>query len=256
MKPTAVRTATAAARVMGFVAALGLTGLSASAGVVRPGETVVVSAADSVSIDGTVLAQTTVPFTISYQPGSTGQFIDFPGTVEGSLTSLVVRDTDRGTLLFVYDIDLDDTSLADASEASALTVEGFAASTGTIVEGAMDFESVLLASRNEDGSAVRLSSDDPGLGGAPRLIIDTDATAFDAGGTTRFFAGDELAVRTPDGPEQELVAGTAVIGGTFRPVVEGPAPAPNPIPLPPAAWSGIALLGAGALTRLRKRVFA
>jgi hypothetical protein len=28
---------------------------------------------------------------------------------------------------------------------------------------------------------------------------------------------------------------------------------PNPIPLPPAVWSGLALLGAGALNRLRKR---
>jgi hypothetical protein len=135
-------------------------------------------------------------------------------------------------------------------------VEGFAAATGTIVEGAMDFESVLLASRNEDGSAVRLSSDDPGLGGAPRLIVETDAIAFDAGGTTRFFAGDELAVRTPDGLEQELVAGTAVIGGTFRPVIEGPAPAPNPIPLPPAAWSGMIVIGAAGLQRVLRRGFA
>ena len=126
----------------------------------------------------------------------------------------------------------------------------------------MDFESVLLASRNADGTAVRLSSDDPGLGGAPRLIVETDATEFDAGGTTRFFAGDELLVRTADGLEQEVVAGTAVIGGTFRPVLSdepepspgpAPAPAPNPIPLPPAMSSGLIILGVGALARAARR---
>jgi hypothetical protein len=246
---------TVTATVMGFVVALAANDSSpALAGVVEPGETVVVNGTDFVSLEGPVLATSTLSFSITYQPNGPGEFVDFGGTVEGTLTNMVVRDTDRGTLLFVYDIDLDSAAGgdADASDASTLTVNGFGAF-HTHVDGALDFESVILASRELDGSAIKLTSDDPGLGGAPRLIVRTDATAFDATGTASFFAGDELAVRTPDGLEIELAAGTAVIGGTFRPVDAGPAPAPNPIPLPPALWSAVVALGAAGVSKSLRR---
>ena len=245
------RTATAA--VMGFVAAAFAGGEWTLAGVVEPGETVVVNGTDSVSLEGPVLAKSTLPFSIIYQPGGPGEFVDFGGKVEGTLTNMVVRDADRGTLVFVYDVDLDGgPGDADASEASTLTVGGFG-KFRTNVDGALDFESVILASRGPDGSELKLTSDDPGLGGAPRLVVRTDATDFDDAGTTSFFAADELAVRTPDGLETELAAGTAVIGGTFRPIDVGPAPAPNPIPLPPAVWSGALALGAAGASRVMRR---
>jgi hypothetical protein len=222
------------------------------AGVVRPGETVVVSDLDLTMPEGAVLAQSVLPFALTYEPSGGGSLLDFDGTVGGTLTSTVVREAATGTLAFVYDVDFSGDAGADASEASVLTVGGFGAF-ATDVTGALDFESVILASRAEDaGSAVQLSSDDPGLGGAPKLVVRTDATAFAATGTARFFAGDELAVLTPDGLSLEVAAGTAEVAGIFQPAADdgtGGGGA-TPIPLPPAALIGLATMAfAGAARR-------
>jgi hypothetical protein len=228
----------------------------ASAGVVEPGETVVLDSRELPAPAGRVLAQAVLPFSIDYEPADgVGDFLDFSGTLEGTLTSTVVRDESRGTLTFLYDVDLDrlNGADADASDASALIVDGFDTFT-TDVAGILDREHVILASRTKDGGTVKLSSDDPGLGGAPRLVVRTDATDFAPTGTARFFAGDELPVRTPDGLEIELASGTAIVGGTFQPV-DAPPPPPTPIPLPPAVWSGIVgLIGVGIATASRRRV--
>ena len=223
--------------------------------VVHPGETAVIRDDDSgpATPAGAVLAETVLPFTIELEPeGGAGSFLDFDGTATGTQTSTVVRDGKTGTLSFVYDVDLAGEGDADASEASILTVDGFDGFS-TAVTGLLDFESVVLASRTEDGSGVRLTSDDPGLGGAPRLVVRTDAVHFDDSGTARFFAGDELAVLTPDGLAIEFAGGTAVVAGTFAPV-DLDTPPPAAIPLPPAAWSGLAALGAMGLARAASRL--
>ena len=224
----------------------------APAGVVRPGETVVVSDLELTMPEGAVLARSVIPFAVEYEANG-GSFIEFGGTTSGVLTNTVVRDEQTGTLAFVYDVDFSGDAGADASEASVLTVGGFAPF-ATDVTGTLDFETVILASRTDDAADVRLSSDDAGLGGAPKLVVRTDATDFAATGTARFFAGDELAVMTPDGFSLEFAAGTAELSGTFQPAEAGGGGGDGdggatPIPLPPAAWSGLAALGAIGLTR-------
>jgi hypothetical protein len=186
--------------------------------VVDPGQTVVVEAVDFEEPEGEVLARKVLPFEIEYGMRPDGEFVDFNGSVAGTLTSTVVRDGELGTLSFLYDVDLDTDGDADASDASILAVAGFATFDAEVA-GALDFESTVLASRTSDGATVRLSSDDAGLGGAPRLLVRTDATEFEATGSARFFAGDELAVRTDDGLLVEFASGTAVVGGTFEPVM-------------------------------------
>jgi hypothetical protein len=223
------------------------------AGVVHPGETVTVSDLDLTMPEGAVLARSVLPFSVEYEAGSGGTFVEFGGTTAGTLTSTVVRDEATGTLVFVYDVDFAGDAGADASEASVLTVSGFDTFV-TDVTGALDYESAVLASRSDDASAVRLGSDDAGLGGAPKLVVRTDATAFAATGTARFFAGDELAVRTPDGLSLEFAAGTAEVAGTFEPADADPGNGGGtPIPLPPAVWSGLAVLGAMGATRAVRR---
>jgi len=232
---------------------LSLTAAGAFAGMVHPGETVVINEDGLTMPEGAVLAQSVLPFSIAYEADA-GSFLDFDGNATGVLTNTVLRDEQTGTLVFVYDVDLAGEGDTDASEASILTATGFAGFS-TDVTGTLDFETVVLGSRTDDGADVKLSSDDPGLGGAPRLVVRTDATAFDDTGSAKFFAGDELAVRTPDGVSIEFAAGSAVLFGTFEPAADE-AP-PTAIPLPPAVWSGLAGLGAmGAargFTRFRRR---
>ena len=248
------RTATQAAATtlcsLAFVA-------GASGGIVDPGKTIVVGADEELPPDpaGDVLARSVLPFSILYQADSGGTFLDFDGEAGGTLTNTVLRDASTGTLTFVYDIDLDDEHV-DASEASVLTVRGFEG-LSTDVSGLLDFEQEVLATRSADGSEVRLGSDDPGLGGAPVLVVRTDATAFARTGSVRFFAGDELPVLGPDGPALEFAGGTSVILGTFEPAADGDPPPPAAIPLPPAAWSGLAGIAAicasRGIARLRSR---
>ena len=239
-----------AAAVTAGVSLLALT-TPARAGVVHPGETVVVNDLDLTMPEGDVLALSVLPFSIVYEAGVGGSFVEFGGTAGGTLTNTVVRDSATGTLTFVYDVDFAGEGGADASEASVLTVSGFGAF-ATDVTGTLDFESVILASRpDDDASAVQLSSDDAGLGGAPKLVVRTDATEFAATGIARFFAGDELAVLTPDGSSLEFAAGTAEVSGTFQPAAadEGGGAGGTPIPLPPAALTGLAGLGAMCAAR-------
>jgi hypothetical protein len=253
------RNVAAAAAATTTLCSLSLLTTGASGGIVSPGETVVVGAdgRPRPTPTGAILARSVLPFSIAYRAddGDGGSFLDFGGTATGTLTNTVLRESSTGTLTFVYDIDYGDDSAVDASEASVLTVSGFDGFS-TDVTGLLDFEPVILASRSADGADVRLGSDDPGLGGAPTLVVRTDATAFARTGTARFFAGDELAVLGPDGPALEFAGGTAVVLGAFEPADSDPPP-PTAIPLPPAAWSGLAGIGAvwasRGLARRRQR---
>src|SRR5688500_18821939 len=148
-------------RLIGAAAstALVLVGAPAShAGVVRPGETVVVTDAELTMPEGAVLARSVLSFSIDYEASGSGSFVEFGGTTGGPLTSTVVRDGLTGTLVFVYDVDYSGDAGANASEASVLTVNGFAPF-ATDVTGALDYERVILASRTDDASGVMLSSD-------------------------------------------------------------------------------------------------
>ena len=238
-----------------FVAALSLflAPAAASAGLVEPGQTISLSSSDIVPIGGSKLDQKSTAFAINY--GAADLANDFDGTLRGVLHSSVYRTGDA--LTFVYDVDLLGTGgVGGAAERSDFWVSAFTG-ISTNVNGSLDYEELIKASRSADGSQVRLQSDTPGLGGPPVLIVRTDAVAYDANGRATFLAGDELS--GPDGSAR-LVTGTATLTGLLGPAVDGiepppPGPKPPAIPLPPAAFSGFGVMLAMAMIRATRRVW-
>lgn len=216
---------------------------AASAGLVQPGESQPLNSIDFASPSGTMLDSMTTPFTIDY--GMTDPVSGFDGKLHGSLHSSVYNV--GGKLAFLYDIDLNPANtISGAAEGSNLRVSSFAGFS-TFLTGSLDFEELILASRSADGATVGLASDTPGLGGPPRLLVQTDATAFDKGGLASFFAADELSTGDGTAPVQGEAAGLS----TFRPV-----PArPHAIPLPPAFYSGLGVLLALGLIAATRRVW-
>lgn len=224
-----------------------------SAGLVEPGQTVTLTSSDLAPLGGSKLDEASAPFTIDY--GSADPATGFDGTLRGVLRSAVYQT--GPTLTFVYDVDLRPTDgVGGAAERSDLWVSAFAGRT-TDVSGSLDYEELIKATRSADGSALRLQSDTPGLGGPPVLIVRTDATAYDTGGRATYLAGDELA--GPDGSAR-LVTGSADLTGLLAPaggLAEPPLPGPKPpaIPLPPAAYSGFGVLLAMALIAATRRAW-
>jgi hypothetical protein len=249
-----------------------LPALSAPGGLVQPGQSVSLLASDVPTPGGTLLEKKTSAFAIDY--GEPAKPFSFSGKLTGTLRSAVYSD--RGHLTFVYDIDLNgQPGISGAAEASRLSVGSFR-SFKTSVFGAMDFEELVRGSRSRDGSQVWLDGTSPGMGGPPRMIVRTDATAYDANGKASFYAADEV----PTLSGARLAAGGVNFTGIFRPVMEvaapsppplpptssgGPsagsgsgtgvpsAPSPTPIPLPPAAYSAIGVLLAMGLIALTRR---
>ena len=89
---------------------------------------------------------------------------------------------------------------------------------------------------------------------------ETDGLKFDESGTLpagRYsLAFDATLFGSSSSGQQEVDYGFNLLLGT---TLDGNGPGggePNPIPLPPAVWSGLALLAAGALNRARKSRFA
>ena len=216
---------------------------SASAGLIAPGETATINAVGYVPPAGLLLAEKQVPFAINY--GVSSPSTGFDGTLQGQLTSSVYK-TDN-VLWFLYSVDLSPVGISGAAEQSVLSVGSFAGY-ATRVSGAVGFEEMGMASRSSNGSTVRFFGDTPGLGGAPTLLIETDATAFDARGTALFTVGDEISMLNG---QSIMASGDASIEGVYQPVTARP-PA-SAIPLPPAAYSGLGvLLGMGILAATRR----
>jgi len=123
----------------------------------------------------------------------------------------------------------------------------------TNASGALDFEELIAARRTADGSRISLFSDSPGLGGAPMLLVRTNATSFDAAGSATFSASDEMSLL--DGSSR-LVTGSATIDGVLEPMTAmGPVTPPVSIPLPPAFFSGLGVLLAMGLIGSTRRVW-
>lgn len=224
---------------------------AADAGLVSPGQLVTVDAFDLTPPAGALLATKSTAFSIDYAAGVGSPA--YPGALAGTLHSSVYRGGD-GKLTFVYDVDLTSTGkFSGAAEGSDLRVGSFAGF-ATDVSGALDFEDLASASRSADGKQVRLRSDTPGLGGAPTLIVRTDATQYAADGRAGYYAADELS--SPTGSSNTFF-GTTAIDGVYRPAsaaVPPPDGGPvNVVPLPPAAYSGLGvLLAMGMIVATRK----
>ena len=190
---------------------------------------------------GPRLAQQVVPFDLDFsQPGDEGGLSDLRGT--GTLTGSVYGDPGTGGLVFVYDVDTDDASFSGAEpggEFSRLVVAGFTGFRTDVTGNASSGGDPLAnLARSANGDTLRAEYGE-GLGGPPLLLIATDATAFDAGGTANFTARDEFLVT----PQNDVVIRerTVQLAGVYRPIV----------PEPSAAWA--ALAGAAALLRRRRR---
>ena len=214
------------------------------AGLIAPGDTVNLSSGDFAGPTGTLLAEKTTPFAIDYGADPS---IGFDGKLNGTLHS-AVYDV-GGKLAFFYDVDLDPSNfISGATEQSELTVKAFAGFSVDI-SGMLDYEEAIKASRSADGAQIALFSDSPGLGGAPAVLVQTDASSYDENGSAVFHAGDELLTLNATG----AVSASATIDGAFQPVL-GDNPTPTTaIPLPPAAYSGLGvLLAIGLILAVRR----
>jgi hypothetical protein len=164
-----------------------------------------------------------------------------------------------------------------ASEASELRIGSFK-SFKTSLFGSMDFDQIIRGSRSQNGSQLWVSGNSPGLGGAPRMVVKTDATAYDANGHASFFAADEL----PTLAGSRMASGVANFSGMFRPITVtampppppptnsgggttttgggepsvgggGTGPTPSAVPLPSAAYSAMGVFLAMGLIALTRR---
>ena len=196
-----------------------------------------------------------------------------PLTFTSTLTSRVYRAGD-GTLTFAYSTPgpLDAPGFGgESTRLSATGFGGFDLSAGALVQ----LGGSGPIARSADGETVAARSGVAGLGATSAvLVIDTDATAFDAGGSADYLAGTEgellfeVAALPPDSPDFDpsdvqtvgvigFPRAAATIDGVFRPVPAdaGGGDGPAVVPLPAGAWAGLAMLGgvglAGAARRRR-----
>jgi hypothetical protein len=193
------------------------------------------TAADQPALDGTVVHDQTVPFTVT---GNAGQTL-FKGTIQDQ----VVRESGTGHLDFIQVI------RSDASQAKSAVFdflrrsgfETFSTSLGFRTDaGGQSNLSPERAYRSNDGSTVQVSFNDKITpGGVTRTsFVRTDATAFDLTGQT------ELSFIGLDHDQASALVATA------RPVLgngsTGGTPPTASVPLPAAA----ALFPMGAVAAL------
>ena len=201
---------------------------------------------------GPKLAEQTVPFTLNYNLPAGVTTADPTPSTTGSLTQSVFRNTSTGGLTFVYDMTVQDEDLY-VDEISRLTVGSFGTFSTDVTGSSSRHTSVLNASRSADGATITSLASE-GLGGAPLLIVDTNATAFDRSGTGTYFADAEFVVPVAGLPgefQQTDLNATANLTGLFQPAADT-GPGPTPVPLPPAAWAALltaGVFGAGSTVR-------
>jgi hypothetical protein len=223
----------------------------ATAAPVAPGGSVEIDTFENPPVvpAGPALAEQTIPFTLNYPLPAGADSADPAPTTTGSLTQSVFRNT-TGGLTFVYDMTVEnETEYVD--EFSRLTVGSFA-NVSTDITGSSANTNAFRGSRSADGATITSLTSD-GLGGAPLLIVDTDATAFDQKGTATYLADAEFVINGPGFPEGDQVDITTRLDFTnlFQPAADT-GPGPTPVPLPPALWAALlttGVLGAGAKAR-------
>lgn len=213
------------------LSALALAARPAAAGVIAPGESVLLPAADFAEPRGVLVAEQAIPFALPYRSntGVSG------GTISGQLDGSVYQDPFDGTLTFAYSVLVSDAGV----RGSRLVVDGFGGA-GADVSGRLTGASAAFFSAlGTDGGSVEIANP-PGVpGGPPILVVRTTATAFDAGGTANVWIDlDRLPAGTGEGD----------VGGVFR-----PAGGPVAVPLPPAAFSAAGVALAGGLIALARR---
>ena len=154
---------------------------TSSAGLISPGETAGVRAADFSEPRGVLLAEQSVPFTLHF--GAT-QSLTAPGSaVTGTLFDSVYQDPADSTLTFVYnarlDLPPDGAETGGVLKFSRLNVGGFKGFS-TDLSGELQGADAAVLARSKDGGTVALRSARGAPGGFPLLVVKTDATDFDS----------------------------------------------------------------------------
>ena len=203
---------------------------------VGPGQTITVpSSLGNVPVPpGVQIASQTIKFTADitslddFLPG----FVPYQQTVDGTMMNSVWKDS-SGKLSFVYDFrgfpNYDD----NLSELKATNFGGFS----TDYSG--EFGDTQTVERSADGATVTVTVQG-GSGTPPFVILTTDATHFNRGGTATFIGQtDFVPGHDAQGNSNILdVQSTANLSGVFQPSSSAAA-----VPLPPAVYGGSALLG-------------
>jgi hypothetical protein len=230
----------------GLVGAL-ITVPSARATIVQPGQQVSIEISEvSFPIPGTVLGETSKPFSIAYQPPPGFQFDGTDHvTVTGTLTNQVIRDPASGHLAFVYDFDFAEEFFPVGDETSQLVLTDFGRFTTDV-----RYPSVreFRVSRSVDGTTLTQSRAN-GNAKLQSFAIFTDASDFDADGKMTMHLEDEVSLLGPiEGEEHQ----TRVVGGDFGFTgLFQPASGAAAIPLPAAVWAATAALPVLVLGRRR-----
>lgn len=215
----------------------------ARGGVFKPVSIEGTTAADQPALDGTVVHDQTVPFTVT---GTGGQTL-FKGTIQDQ----VVRESGTGHLDFIQVIRAD-ASLAQSAVFDFLRrsgFDGFSKSIGFRTDaGGQSNLSPERAYVSNDGSTVQVSFDDKiaADGVARTSFVRTDATAFDLTGETALaFIGQDH-----DQASASVATARPILGGSTG---GGPPTAAVPLPAAAALFSLGAVAALWAARRLKRR---
>jgi hypothetical protein len=228
-------------------AACGVVSLSAEASLVGPGESAQFTDIKGFTVPpGTLLAESTQDFTLDFKNFDDGTPLL---SANASLHSQVLRRAD-GQLTFVYDFTEDrGTGGQFGEEGGHAVLRGFDSFT-TDVTGILQHTNIGFPNihRSDDGNTITFGDVGEGLGGAPLVVIATNATAFDSNGHATLTSRDEFPGDTT------LVVGEAStdLSGIFQPIQENGGGGAV-VPLPPAAYGGLAMLAGIVATSIRRR---
>jgi hypothetical protein len=218
-----------------------LLGPSAWAGLLGPGQSIIVPADEYEPPQGTLLAERSRVITVVYDPGQYTFAPGFDPSFDLELRSQVLRDATTKRLTFVYAVYQMAPDPALDSERSLLRVSSFAGfaadATGLLATGAGP--SVLA--RSLDGASITIDELMTGQAGSPILVVRTDANSFDDQGTGFLLQSTEFTLFDGDNALITNAHANAPLSGLYPPV----------IPLPAAAWTGLAMLGLMGLMRRR-----
>jgi hypothetical protein len=152
-------------------------------------------------------------------------------TIDGSVTTSVWRDS-SGKLSFLYDFALPNYD----DNLRQLTVTNYA---GFSTDVTAWFNDIAVIKRSADGKTIT-GVTNGGNGAEPHMLVTTDATSFDSGGTAIFLGStDFIQGHSPNGDQSGplSVSVTANLSGLYQPAESTAA-----VPLPPAVYGGMASL--------------
>lgn len=197
-----------------------------------------------------IVAEQAIPFFVTY-------FSDDPSApamlVGATLHNVVVRDPLTSQLTFTYQVKTSGSdNLPGGAGSRQLTAASFGASQIDLLASYSD-GGAFSTFRSDDGRTAGLASDGGGAAGLTTLIVRTDATAFNSGGTVDYTASDLLPATSLLANTPPTAEGFATVAGAFQPL-DGK---PTAMPLPPSMWSGLgALAGVLVITRTRRWLWA